>query len=73
MIVELFAARELLPRLVAALETQGTTGSRSLKVTRGPANRLGVIWSYRLQLYDMPRAISFAHFLVTAPIRTVLF
>ena len=73
MIVELFAARDPLPRLAAALEKEGPEDSRSLRVAVGPTNRAQAIWSYRLQLYDMPRPISLLHFLVTAPIRTLLF
>ena len=73
MIVELFAGRELLPGLAAALEKEGPADCQSLKVALGPTNRPRAIWSYRLRLYDMPRSISLLHFLVAAPVRTVLF
>ena len=73
MILELFEGRELLPRLAGALEKVGQADCLGLKVVLRQTNRAQAIWSYRLRLYDMPRSISFLHFLAATPIKMVLF
>ncbi len=72
-VLELFDGREQLPGLAAAIEKAGQTDCRGPKIVLGRTSRARAIWSYRLRLYDMPRPISFLHFLVAAPLRTALF